>query len=39
MVALLVPLLACLIGLFNAFRMVRLPDIEPASSAEGLILD
>jgi hypothetical protein len=38
-VALLVPLLACLLGLFSAFRMVRLPDIEPSSSAEGLIFD
>jgi MFS family permease len=38
-VALLVPLLACLLGLFTAFRMVRLPDIEPSSSAEGLIFD
>jgi MFS family permease len=37
-VALLVPLLACLIGLFIAFRMVRLPDIEPSPSAEGMIL-
>jgi hypothetical protein len=37
-VALLVPLLACLVGLFNAFRMVRLPDVEPTSSAEGSVL-
>ena len=37
-VALLVPLLACLVGLFNAFRMVRLPDVEPTSSAEGTVL-
>jgi EmrB/QacA subfamily drug resistance transporter len=33
-VALLVPVLACLAGLFNAFRMVRLPDIEPSASVE-----
>ena len=33
-VALLVPLLAGLIGLFNAFRMVRLPDAKPPGSAE-----
>ena len=33
-VALLVPLLAGLIGLFNAFRMVRLPDPKPPGSAE-----
>jgi MFS family permease len=32
-VALLIPILAGLIGLFNAFRMVRLPDPVPASSA------
>jgi hypothetical protein len=38
-VALLVPLLACLLGLFTAFRMARLPEIEPSSSAEGLIFD
>ena len=29
-VALLVPILAGLLGLFNAFRMMRLPDIEPS---------
>ena len=37
-VALLVPLLAGLIGIFNAFRMRRLPDPLPASSTEGLAL-
>ncbi|MGA8045078.1 MAG: MFS transporter [Dermatophilaceae bacterium] len=35
-VGLLVPLLACLIGLTNSFRMLRLPDIKPSSSIEGL---
>jgi hypothetical protein len=35
-VAMLVPVLACLLGLVNAFRMVRLPDIEPSASMEGL---
>ena len=35
-VAMLVPVLACLLGFINAFRMVRLPDIEPSSSIEGL---
>jgi EmrB/QacA subfamily drug resistance transporter len=35
-VAMLVPVLACLLGLVNGFRMVRLPDVEPASSMEGL---
>jgi EmrB/QacA subfamily drug resistance transporter len=32
-VALLVPLLAGLIGLFNSFRMVRLPDPKPSAAA------
>src|SRR6476469_9265486 len=31
-IALLVPILAALLGLFNGFRMMRLPDIEPASA-------
>ena len=30
-VALLVPILAGLLGLFNSFRMMRLPDVEPSS--------
>jgi EmrB/QacA subfamily drug resistance transporter len=34
-VALLVPIIAGLIGLFNAFRMMRLPEIEPSASIEG----
>jgi MFS family permease len=37
-VALLVPLLAGLIGLFNSFRMMRLPDPEPSESAEAMAL-
>jgi hypothetical protein len=37
-VALLVPVLASLVGLFNAFRMRRLPDPTPASAAEGMAL-
>ena len=37
-VALLVPVLASLLGLFNGFRMRRLPDPKPASSAEGVAL-
>ena len=37
-VALLVPLLAGLIGLFNSFRMVRLPDPKPSGSAEAMVL-
>jgi len=37
-VALLVPILAALLGLFNAFRMIRLPDIEPSASVEAAAL-
>jgi len=37
-VALLVPIIAGLIGLFNAFRMMRLPEIEPSASIEGATL-
>jgi MFS family permease len=37
-VAMLVPVLAGLIGLVNGFRMLRLPDIEPAANLEGLDL-
>jgi EmrB/QacA subfamily drug resistance transporter len=37
-VALLVPILAALVGLFNSFRMMRLPDIAPSDSAEGMAL-
>jgi hypothetical protein len=33
-VALLVPILAGLLGLFDAFRMMRLPDVEPSAPAE-----
>ena len=33
-VALLVPILAGLFGLLNAFRMMRLPDIEPVAETE-----
>ena len=38
LVALLVPVLAGLIGLLNSFRMMRLPDIEPSHSGEGTLL-
>jgi len=38
-VALLVSLLAALIGLVAAFRMMRLPDPEPSASAAGMALD
>jgi hypothetical protein len=37
-VALMVPLLAGLLGFLNSFRMVKLPDLEPSSSAEGLLM-
>ena len=33
-IALLVPLLAALLGLLNGFRMTRLPDPEPSGAAE-----
>ncbi|MET0919778.1 MAG: MFS transporter [Acidimicrobiia bacterium] len=35
-VALLVPALASFVGFLNAFRMRRLPDIEPAAQLEGM---
>jgi EmrB/QacA subfamily drug resistance transporter len=35
-VALLVPLLAGLLGLANSFRMLRLPDLEPSGSLDGM---
>ena len=37
-VALLIPLLAGLVGLADSFRMMRLPDPAPSASAEGLAL-
>jgi hypothetical protein len=37
-VALLVPILAGLLGLFNSLRMMRLPDIEPSASIEAAAL-
>jgi EmrB/QacA subfamily drug resistance transporter len=37
-VALLVPLLAALLGLVNSFRMLRLPDPEQSGSVEGMAL-
>jgi hypothetical protein len=35
-VALLVPMIAGLLGLLNSFRMSRLPDVKPSSAAEGM---
>jgi EmrB/QacA subfamily drug resistance transporter len=37
-VALLVPIIAGLLGLLNSVRMSRLPDIAPSSAAEGMAL-
>jgi len=37
-IALIVPILASLIGLFNSFRMMRLPDVAPSASVEGATL-
>ncbi len=37
-VALLIPILAGLIGLFNSFRMMRLPDPKSSGTAEGIVL-
>ncbi len=36
-IALLVPLIAALLGLLNGFRMTRLPDPEPSAAAEGVL--
>ena len=36
-IALLVPLLAALLGLFTGFRMTRLPDPEPSGAAETML--
>ena len=35
--ALLIPLVAALLGLLQGFRMTRLPDPEPSAAAEGLL--
>jgi hypothetical protein len=37
-VALLITLVAALVGLANAFRMMRLPDPAPSSATEGMVL-
>ncbi len=36
-IALLIPLLAAALGLWNGFRMTRLPDPEPSSAAESVL--
>ena len=38
-VALLVPLLAAIVGLVVSFRLVKLPDIKPSVALEGLAFD
>ena len=35
-IALLVPLLAGLLGILNSFRMLRLPDQKPVTSLDGM---
>jgi hypothetical protein len=35
--AMLVPVLACLLGFLNSFRMMRLPDFTPPAAAEGVL--
>ncbi len=37
-VALLVPIIAGVLGLVNSFRMIRLPDPVPSSAVEGMVL-
>jgi hypothetical protein len=37
-VPLLIPILAELIGLFNSFRMMRLPDPIPSGAGEGMVI-
>jgi EmrB/QacA subfamily drug resistance transporter len=37
-IALLVPLIAALLGLLTAFRMTRLPDPKPSAAAEALLV-
>ena len=37
-IALLIPIFAGLLGLFTAFRMMRLPDPKSSSGVEGAVL-
>ena len=37
-VAMLVPILACLLGFVNSFRMMRLPDLKPSAAVDGAAL-
>jgi hypothetical protein len=36
--ALLIPLIAGLLGFINSFRMVKLPDLRPSEAVEGLVM-
>jgi MFS family permease len=36
-VAMLVPVLACLLGFINSFRLMRLPDYKPSAAIEGML--
>jgi hypothetical protein len=36
-VAMLIPIIACLLGLANSFRMMKLPDFKPSEAAEGVL--
>jgi MFS family permease len=36
-VAMLIPIIACLLGLATSFRMMKLPDFEPSEAAEGVL--
>jgi hypothetical protein len=36
-VAMLIPIIACLLGFANSFRMMKLPDFKPSAAAEGVL--
>jgi hypothetical protein len=36
-VLLATPVLACLVGFVNSFRMMKLPDHRPSAAVEGLL--
>ncbi|MFL5951765.1 MAG: MFS transporter [Gaiellaceae bacterium] len=37
-IALLIPLVAAVLGLVNGFRMTRLPDLEPSGASEAMVV-
>jgi hypothetical protein len=37
-IALIIPILAALLGLIQSFRMIRVPEPKPSGAAEGLVL-